>query len=165
MLLIDKQLQNKLKYFAWCMRESLKFDTSCAACRCLHTRSLKRKKIVTALYECTTCGLRFRVPKDNLSTNIAVYQENYLDGVSGNMPSDAELNKFLTTGDTGQPPHWGGNYHPYILVLKASGLGDGACVLDFGASWGYGSYQLQEAGFKVMAYEISQPRARYAFEK
>jgi SAM-dependent methyltransferase len=37
--------------------------------------------------------------------------------------------------------------------------------MDFGCSWGYGSYQLQQAGFSVEAFEISRPRANYAREK
>jgi len=34
-------------------------------------------------------------------------------------------------------------------------------VLDYGCSWGYGVYQLREAGFDAEGYEVSGPRAAY----
>jgi 2-polyprenyl-3-methyl-5-hydroxy-6-metoxy-1,4-benzoquinol methylase len=42
---------------------------------------------------------------------------------------------------------------------------DGARLPDFGCSWGYGSWQLQRAGFRVTSFEISRPRCRYAREE
>jgi 2-polyprenyl-3-methyl-5-hydroxy-6-metoxy-1,4-benzoquinol methylase len=38
-------------------------------------------------------------------------------------------------------------------------------VLDFGASWGYGSWQIQQAGYRVEAFEIDAVRANYGAEK
>jgi cyclopropane fatty-acyl-phospholipid synthase-like methyltransferase len=35
-------------------------------------------------------------------------------------------------------------------------------VLDFGASWGYVSYQLAAAGYDVYSYELSKVRGGYA---
>ncbi len=32
-------------------------------------------------------------------------------------------------------------------------------MLDFGCSWGYGTYQLQQRGFDAVGFEISRPRA------
>jgi 2-polyprenyl-3-methyl-5-hydroxy-6-metoxy-1,4-benzoquinol methylase len=57
------------------------------------------------------------------------------------------------------------DYSTYITVLKALGVAYGQRVLDFGCSWGYGSWQLAAAGFQVTAYEISRPRCKYAREK
>jgi SAM-dependent methyltransferase len=34
-------------------------------------------------------------------------------------------------------------------------------VLDFGSSWGYGTYQLQQHGLDAVGFEISKPRAEY----
>ena len=50
-------------------------------------------------------------------------------------------------------------------MLRAAGYGAGARIYEFGCSWGYGSWQLQQAGFEVTAYEISKPRSRFAVEK
>jgi 2-polyprenyl-3-methyl-5-hydroxy-6-metoxy-1,4-benzoquinol methylase len=52
-----------------------------------------------------------------------------------------------------------------IEILKALSLEAGDTLLDFGASWGYGSWQFKQAGFEVYSLEISQPRAAYAREK
>ena len=38
-------------------------------------------------------------------------------------------------------------------------------LLDFGCSWGYGSFQLKKQGYKVYSYEISKPRSNYAKTK
>jgi 2-polyprenyl-3-methyl-5-hydroxy-6-metoxy-1,4-benzoquinol methylase len=35
-------------------------------------------------------------------------------------------------------------------------------LVNLGCSWGYGSWQLEQAGFSVKAYEISKPRCEYA---
>jgi 2-polyprenyl-3-methyl-5-hydroxy-6-metoxy-1,4-benzoquinol methylase len=117
--------------------------------------------VVSALYECVYCGLRFRVPKDSLLNNREFYQEDYWEGISANVPSDDELRALLTKGFEGHEK----DYKEYIAALKASGLIAGSNILDFGAAWGYGSHQLREAGFNVVAYEISLPRARFAAEK
>jgi SAM-dependent methyltransferase len=49
------------------------------------------------------------------------------------------------------------------LVLHE--LCPGGKVLDFGSSWGYGTYQLQQRGFDAVGFEISKPRAEYGREK
>ena len=50
----------------------------------------------------------------------------------------------------------------YIKVLQAGGIRPGMGVLDFGCSRRYGGWQLRQAGYKVLSYEISSPRARCA---
>jgi SAM-dependent methyltransferase len=57
------------------------------------------------------------------------------------------------------------DYSGYIGVLCAAGLEAGSTIFDFGCSWGYGSWQLSMAGYRVFSYEVSHPRARYAAEK
>ena len=59
----------------------------------------------------------------------------------------------------------GKDYQTYITVLHAIGVGPGSTILDFGCSWGYGSWQLQEAGFRVYSYEVSKIRAEFARRK
>lgn len=56
------------------------------------------------------------------------------------------------------------DYTAYIDVMDALEIPQGAKVLDYGSSWGYGTWQLENAGFNVQGFEISQPRARLARE-
>ncbi len=57
------------------------------------------------------------------------------------------------------------DYGYRIEALRAAGLNPGSRILDFGCSWGYGSWQMRQAGFEVFSYEIGRERARYAKEK
>jgi len=57
------------------------------------------------------------------------------------------------------------NYDYYIDVLHKIGISPRARVFDFGCSWGYGSFQLTQAGFNVTAYEVAPTRRRYAMQK
>lgn len=77
------------------------------------------------------------------------------------MPSDQELATLMASQFAGHEK----DYNGYIAVLRALGVKTGAKVFDFGCSWGYGSYQLAQAGFTLHAFEISQRRAEYARSK
>jgi SAM-dependent methyltransferase len=120
-----------------------------------------RKALVTSLRECDNCGLRFRVPKDSSEAALRFYQAEYQQGFTTDCPSDEELQRLVSTGFRGNP----NDYSFYIEVLHALGLRPGNRVLDFGCSWGYGSWQLRRAGFQVYSYEVSKPRAEYAAAK
>jgi SAM-dependent methyltransferase len=54
------------------------------------------------------------------------------------------------------------DYSSYIAILRGLGVRTGARVLDFGCSWGYGSYQLSKAGFETTAFEIAPTRGAFA---
>lgn len=152
----------KVRYFLWALLHMAGRDLSCPSCGSTHTRLIRRKALITSLWECNTCGLRFRVPKESTETAIRFYQTRYRQGFTTDCPSsDEELERLLTTRFRGSPK----DYTPYIEVLRAVGLRPGDFVLDFGCSWGYGSWQLREAGFEVYSSEVSRPRAEYATTK
>ena len=77
------------------------------------------------------------------------------------MPEDEALQKLLVNKFRGGPR----DYQPYLELLAKLGLNKGASLLEYGCSWGYGAWQLQNAGFRVTAFEISKPRCRFAREK
>jgi SAM-dependent methyltransferase len=117
---------------------------------------------VTALRECRTCCLRFRTPKDDPGTAETFYvDEVYKQGLTTDLPSETELQAMLATRFAGT---WN-DFEYRISVLTAAGLTPGSRVLDFGCSWGYGSWQMRQVGFEVFSYEIGRDRARYAKEK
>lgn len=137
-----------------------KVDRTCPSCQSPRVTLVRRKFVVTSLWSCDICGLRFRLPRDNDDEAEDFYQDKYSEGFTTSCPSDGDLAHLMATGFRGSNK----DFRSYIEVLRAIGLA-GASVLDFGSSWGYGSWQMSRAGFKVYSYEISRPRAAYAREK
>ncbi|HEY2595666.1 MAG TPA: methyltransferase domain-containing protein [Chloroflexota bacterium] len=148
----------KARYIAWAARGWLGADRSCPACGSPRTRLLKRKHLVTALFRCDTCGLMFRMPKGSQLEDQSFYQREYQQGGTTDLPDPSELVELqrLSFAPIGR------DYSGYIEVLRALGVPPGATVYDYGASWGYGSWQFAQAGYRVYSYELSQPRARFA---
>jgi 2-polyprenyl-3-methyl-5-hydroxy-6-metoxy-1,4-benzoquinol methylase len=148
-----------LKYLLWAAKAGRTGgDRSCPACAGAATL-LRRKFFVVGLAECDSCGLRFRIPKDEASvTNY--YQSSYsADYPAHRPPSPDHLSSLIRTGFAHDPEK---NFARYISFLSAAGLKPGATVLDFGCSWGFGSWQLLKAGYRVYSYDVSKPRADYA---
>jgi len=151
---------NKLRYLIWAGTHFMGADTACPACNEAQTLLLKRKYGVTALYRCPSCEVMFRVPKPSVEAEARFYQKDYNQGFTTDCPDTDELEKLKHDCFSGTER----DYSAYIAVLRAAGLGQGSSVFDFGCSWGYGSWQLNHAGYRVYSYELSRPRARYAAE-
>lgn len=107
---------------------------------------------------CNDCALGYRYPAEGEMQMKAFYQSDYVQaGLTTDLPSDAELNSLLSTGFKGSPK----DFTHAINFFKALGHDAGSTVLDFGANWGYTSYQFAAVGYKPTAYEISKPRAEF----
>jgi len=85
----------------------------------------------------------------------------YSQGFTTDFPEDDELERLKQSRFRNHEK----DYSVYLQVLKALGITPGVRVIDFGCSWGYGTWQLQQAGYQVQGYEISQSRANYGIEK
>jgi 2-polyprenyl-3-methyl-5-hydroxy-6-metoxy-1,4-benzoquinol methylase len=151
----------KVKYLLWAARRWPFADTTCPACASPLTEPLKRKALVTGLYNCQNCRLMFRVPKNTAEETDAFYQEEYREGFTTDCPSEKDLSILIDNSFRGSEK----DYSEYVKVVRAAGIEPGQVLLDFGSSWGYGSWQLATAGFQVYSFEVSRPRARYAAEK
>jgi len=151
----------RLKYLLWAGIRFLSADTACPACKEAQTLLLRRKYGVTALYRCPSCELMFRVPKPSAEECIEFYQSDYSQGFTTDCPRPDELRKLTDCSFAGTEK----DYSTYIDVLRSIPLSSGSSILDFGCSWGYGSWQLARAGYQVYSFEVSRPRARYAAEK
>ena len=152
----------RLEYLLWATVHSVGSDTSCPACKAVNSRLVRRKYLVTALRECPRCGLRFRTPKDDPKGVEDFYREEvYKQGFTTDLPSEEELKAMLSTRFAGTEK----DFSSRIDVLVAAGLPKGARILDFGSSWGYGNWQMREAGFEVFSYELGRDRALYAETK
>ncbi len=151
----------RARYLLWAMIYLPFDDRSCPGCGGHDTLRIRRKAIVTALYHCKSCELRFRIPRDTVAQNRSFYQRRYSQGFTTDCPDDATLVRLMQSGFQGSNK----DYRPYLQVMYDAGVTPGQTVLDYGASWGYGTWQLMQAGYRMAGYEISQPRARYAAEK
>jgi 2-polyprenyl-3-methyl-5-hydroxy-6-metoxy-1,4-benzoquinol methylase len=103
----------------------------------------------------------YRAPTDSSETNFRFYNLSYVQGLTTDIPNQDLLNEMLALSFKNTAK----NFDPYIETLRTLGLTKGAKLFDFGCSWGYGSWQLAEAGYDVWASEISKSRADYARAK
>jgi hypothetical protein len=152
--------------FKYLLRSGANFFSSrkCPHCGGSTLRQIDRKYIVTKLFECQTCFLRFRHPVDNKNFNEAFYQEDYVqeDGITTDLPGDDELKSMLADNFRGSAKNVGG-----ILDLWKSLFGktEGLKAVDYGSSWGYMSYQFRQSGVDIQSFEISKPRAVFGNTK
>lgn len=152
----------KLNYFLTAVKLSLSADRKkCPCCSIVSDVIVDRKYGVTTLRRCRKCSLQYRTPITTPEENKQFYQHEYKQGTTTDCPSSSELKvlmerKFANTER---------DYAAYIKLMQSLGIPKGARILDYGCSWGYGSWQLRNAGFEVTAFEISEPRAAYAREK
>ncbi len=151
-----------LRYLRLCaLKAFLGKGFRCPSCGGVGGPSLDRKWLVTSFRRCNDCALLFRTPTTTEAENARFYQSDYEESTTTELPDEIRLAALLRENFAGLST----SYLSYIAVLQALGARHGQHILDFGCSWGYGSHQLQQAGFSVEAYEISTPRAEYAQKK
>lgn len=121
---------------------------------------VRRKKLIVEILQCQTCHLWFRWPADSPHEHDSYYQEEFAgDAPQIILPGGDELRAFENTNFSGSPL----DINNKVRVLQA--LRPGVRVLDFGCSWGYGTYQLRHGGFDTVGFEISRPRAEFGRAK
>jgi len=98
----------------------------------------------------------FRYPKETPEYNQKYYQQDYQEGITTDMPSLETIEKWKQVNFKGTPVDFTEKLNLLNLFIQRGK------VLDFGASWGYVSYQLSAAGYDVYGYEISKVRGGYA---
>ena len=154
-----KTLREKSNWFFTCLKRSTNSERFiCPNCKNNESVTIDKKLFVSQLKECSVCKLRFRTPIDLPSDNYEYYQDSYSLGFTTDMPKQDSLEKLLSSKFEGHEK----SYDRIIRLLKTFYPNGGARLVDFGCSWGYGSWQLQQAGFTVFSHEISEPRSKYA---
>ncbi len=152
-------MNGKLKYLSWCARASLDPRRRCCpACGSRQTTLIERKWMVAWLARCRQCQLIYRAPTDSVKRNQSYYETEYDMGYTTDCPSPQELCELVSSRFVGTNR----DYSVYLELLKDLGARPGMRLLDFGASWGYGTWQLRDAGYDTVGFEISRSRARYA---
>lgn len=159
---MNNAIENKLQYFGMsAVKLLLNRGQSCPSCGTSRASTVDTKWFVTSLRRCVACKLLYRSPTTTVEENESFYQSDYEQGFSTDMPSEQGLAALLSSSFRGHEK----NYKHYIDILRALGAAQGAKLFDFGCSWGYGSFQLAQAGYEVDSFEISRPRAEYAKSK
>ena len=130
---------------------------SCPACGDSGGSTRDRKWFHT-LIECQRCLLLYRFPVESPRAMSDFYDVGYSEpGLTTELPDDKQLSELLETGFKGSEKDF--TYSSSILsALKVPVNGR---ILDFGANWGYASWQFARAGFDVKSFEISKPRAAF----
>jgi len=119
-------------------------------------RLIRRKKFLMDILQCETCHLIIRWPADTPQEHDVYYQNEFAaDSPQSVLPSRTDLRVLMQDNFLGSPL----DINAKIRVLKA--LRPSGRVLDFGCSWAYGTYQLQQHGFDAVGFEISKPRGDY----
>jgi len=151
--------QKKLQYFWDSLVKTAKSkDSACPSCGHLRSHVVDRKFAVTRLQRCGNCQLLYRAPTTTDEEYRRYYQQDYSEGFTTDLPSLDELGEMRRLNFAGTEK----DYSRYVEVLRALGCGPGDRLLDFGCSWGYGSWQLSQAGFGVKSIELSQRRREFA---
>jgi SAM-dependent methyltransferase len=131
-------------------------DKNCPFCDSADTVLMERKKVILHLRRCQSCGLMYRWPKSTASFAERYYQDDYAEAnITTEMPEAGVLRDLIATNFAGSAR----DFHDQLAVLKQ--FLPGGRVLDFGCSWGYGTFQLRSAGYEVFGFEISRPRAEF----
>jgi 2-polyprenyl-3-methyl-5-hydroxy-6-metoxy-1,4-benzoquinol methylase len=152
----------RFRYLARCLARQFNPPRfHCPNCGHSDSEIIDRKYFVSQLQRCNHCKLMFRAPTDNPAKNQQFYEREYSQGFTTDLPSDSELQSLKSINFTGTEK----DYAHYIQVLRRLGLGNDARIFDFGCSWGYGSYQLMQAGYNVASFEIDRTRRRFARDR
>lgn len=151
----------RIQYFLWSARHALHRSRHlCPGCSGATSTVVDRKWGVTALRECDQCFLLFRTPTTSTAENRRFYEYAYQQGFTTELPTTPVLQELKRTLFKGTEK----DYSAILNLLAAVGLRPGNRIFDFGCSWGFGSWQLRQAGYEVASYEISAQRARYGVE-
>jgi 2-polyprenyl-3-methyl-5-hydroxy-6-metoxy-1,4-benzoquinol methylase len=147
----------KVKYLISGLTNRIGQPRKCPAC--LSDKSIVAdRKMLHRLFECQDCFLRYRYPVESPEQMRQFYQSDYQQkGLTTDLPTDVELaslmqNQFRNT--MRDASH-------LMALFRELNIPSNARVLDFGASWGYYSWQLKNQNYDVTSYEISKPRAEF----
>ncbi len=146
---------NKCHYFAKGILHRMTRSKRCPCCGAIDSATVDRKMVYT-LECCHECSLLYRYPGDSKQELISFYQDAYRKpGITTDLPDERALVDLKATNFANTVR----DIAPALKIFEAIGVKPGAKVLDFGASWGYQTYQFRQHGFQAEAYEVSVPRA------
>ena len=149
---------NKLGYaFDGLIRRSSQ-PRICPSCASARSRRIDRKGF-HELRCCDGCDLLYRWPYETQEQMTRFYQSSYQQGgLTTDLPDPQTLRALMDAAFKGSQK----DFSRVIQLLDALAVPSRARILDFGANWGYGVWQLNQAGFVGVGYELSKPRANFS---
>jgi 2-polyprenyl-3-methyl-5-hydroxy-6-metoxy-1,4-benzoquinol methylase len=146
------------KYFWGGIGRRLAQKKTCPCCHSLDSTTVDRK-LVYRLERCKQCLILYRFPYETPEQMHRFYQGEYTQaGLTTDLPSAEKLRQLLKRSFAGSEK----DFSQLPSLLRDLGLTEGARILDYGANWGYCTFQLRQAGFAAEGYEISTERAAFA---
>lgn len=130
-------------------------STGCPYCNCRRTSILQWKNRIWQLRQCDECSLNFRYPKDGPRENLGFYQKDYQQENVTDLPREEDMPFHISD-------HFksvGRDLTTHLKTIRE--IVPNGPILDYGCSWGYGVYQLSQAGYQATGFEISRPRVEY----
>ena len=103
---------------------------------------MRQKYLVMAIVRCDGCYILFRVPTDPVGSSEEFYHGTYESGFTMDCPTLEDIKNLKTAHFRGMPKDFSGR----LRLLEAHRLAKESRLFDFGASWGYGTWQLEQAG-------------------
>lgn len=156
---MSRSIWQNARYFADAVRKILVGGySSCPSCGNPEAQPTDSKFMVTRLVRCRACHLLYRSPTTSEEEFRKYYQAEYRQGFTTELPDEGSLESMKRNRFVGTEKDYTGS----IEILRALGCKEGDSLLDYGCSWGYGSWQFAEAGFSVTAYEVSERRRDFA---
>ncbi len=138
----------------------LHFDaqrSKCPYCSSFLYYLMQRKKILIQVRKCKDCGLIYRWPVDRLEDACSFYDSKAYHGQQAtDIPRLDILPQLVQQKFRGS--EWD-KTHRLDFVRRL--IGCRGRLLDFGCSWGYGTYQYAELGFDVIGLDISHTRVEF----
>lgn len=148
----------KIRYVIGGLKRRGRQPRRCPSCHSHVARRVDRKGFHDLL-RCINCSLLYRWPYETAAEMARFYQRNYQQtGLTTDLPDETALNQLMAAQFRGTAK----DFSRVIELLGVLNIPRGARVLDFGANWGYGVWQLQQAGYAAVGYELSRPRASYS---
>ena len=149
----------KLKYL---VDSAFRFGekVSCTYCGGTDCKQIDRKYFFTRLFECNQCHMYFRHPVEKVEQNKKFYQDDYVenDKITAILPGKEEVEALKQGGFS----EGNKNAERYNRILQSIAPGNSSLrVIDYGCSWGYIMWQLQQYGHNMQGFEISVPRAMH----
>lgn len=132
-------------------------DRTCPSCGSADHSRVDRKYGVTTLQRCHRCRLLFRLPRGD---ELGLYlQGRYRDGMTTDLPKRPILEQLKCEAFK----HSGKDASLTLDLLTALGCKpDSSRIVDYGCSWGYTTWQLQNAGYRATGFEPDKLRCDYA---